>query len=178
MRYAAFLDFGYIIYQLGKENAAGAKIGENNYIMNNNNNIFNKHIVVVLKDGEIVEQYDSVKDFYAVYQIKTYSCIADRIRLRKDDWLPDGKIARYYPDRHKAGTPLRMQMIREREKTVSEREQWRQDLDETEAKIQEAYDLCERGEITFEERHHRLGWLQNHAKVLRQRLNIKSKRED
>ena len=62
--------------------------------MSNNNNIFNRHIIVVLKDGEIVEQYDSVKDFYAVYQIKTYSCIADRIRLRKDDWLPDGKIAR------------------------------------------------------------------------------------
>lgn len=31
MRYAAFLDFGYIIYQLGKENAAGAKFNKNNY---------------------------------------------------------------------------------------------------------------------------------------------------
>ena len=147
--------------------------------MNNNNNIFNKHIVVVLKDGEIVEQYDSVKDFYAVYQIKTYSCIADRIRLRKDDWLPDGKIARYYPDRHKAGTPLRMQMIREpKEKAFDERKMMKKDLEETEAKIQEVYDACDRGEITYAERTERLGWLQNHAAVLRQRLNIKSKRED
>lgn len=173
------MDFVYIIYQLGKENAAGAKIGENNYIMNNNNKIFNKHIVVVLKDGEIVEQYDSVKDFYAFYQIKTYNCIADRIRLRKDDWLPDGKIARYYPDRHKKGTPLHKAMIREpKEKAFDERKMMKKDLEETEAKIQEVYDACDRGEITYAERADRLGWLQNHAAVLRQRLNIKSKRED
>ena len=31
MRYAAFLARSYIIYQLGKENAADAKFGENNY---------------------------------------------------------------------------------------------------------------------------------------------------
>lgn len=31
MRSAAFLDLGYIIYQLGKENAAGAKFDKNNY---------------------------------------------------------------------------------------------------------------------------------------------------
>jgi hypothetical protein len=46
-------------------------------------------------------------------------------------------------------------------------------LEDTEAKIQEAYDLCDAGEITFEERHQRLGWLQNHAAVLRHRLGIR-----
>ena len=139
---------------------------------------FTKKRVVVLKDGVIVERYPNLKAFVNAYPLATYNCISVRICDCKDGWLPDGKLARYYADRDKAGTPLRMQMIREREKTVSEREQWKKDLDETEAKIQEAYDLCERGEITFEERHQRLGWLQNHAAVLRQRLNIKSKRED
>ena len=139
---------------------------------------FTKKRVVVLKDGIIVERYPNLKAFVKAYPLATYNCISGRICDCKDGWLPDGKVARYYADRDKAGTSLRMQMIREREKTVSEREQWRQDLDETEAKIQEAYDLCDAGEITFEERHQRLGWLQNHAAVLRQRLNIKSKRED
>ena len=139
---------------------------------------FTKKRVVVLKDGVIVERYPNLKSFVNAYPLATYNCISSRVCDCKDGWLPDGKVARYYADRDKAGTPLRMHMIREKENTVSEREQWRQDLDETEAKIQEAYDLCDAGEITFEERHQRLGWLQNHAKVLRQRLNIKSKRED
>ena len=140
--------------------------------------LFTKKRVVVLKDGVIVERYPNLKSFVKAYPLATYNCISGRVCDCKDGWMPDGKVARYYKDRDKAGTLLRMQMIREKEKTVSEREQWQQDLAETETKIQEAYDLCERGEITFEERHHRLGWLQNHAKVLRQRLNIKSKRED
>ena len=139
---------------------------------------FTKKRVVVLKDGVIVERYPNLKAFVKAYPLATYNCISGRVCDCKDGWLPDGKVARYYADRDKAGTPLRMQMIREKENTVSEREQWRQDLDETEAKIQEAYDLCDAGEISYEERHHRLGWLQNHAAMLRQRLNIKSKRED
>lgn len=165
------------IYQPKKENGLGVKFDKNNYIMNNND-IFKKRLVVVLKDGEIVEQYNSVKDFYAVYQINTYSCIADRIKLRKDGWLPDGKIARYYADRHKAGTPLHKTMIREpKDDTPNERKMMKKDLAETEVKIQEAYDACDAGEITYAERTERLGWLQNHAKVLRQRLNIKSKED-
>ena len=144
----------------------------------NNNDIFKKHLVVVLKDGEIVEQYNSVKDFYKVYPIKTYNCIAERIRLCRDGWLPDGKVARYYADHHKAGTPLREMMIREpKEKAFDERKMMKKDLADTEAKIQEAYDACDLGEITYAERTERLGWLQNHAKVLRQRLNIKSKED-
>ena len=139
---------------------------------------FTKKRVVVMKDGVIVERYPNLKAFVKAYPLATYNCISSRVCDCKDGWLPDGKVARYYADRDMAGTQLRMQMIREREKTVSEREQWRQDLDETEAKIQEAYDLCDAGEISYEERHQRLGWLQNHAAVLRQRLNIKSKRED
>ena len=137
---------------------------------------FTKKRVVVLKDGVIVERYPNLKSFVKAYPLTTYNCISVRIRDCKDGWLPDGKVARYYKDRDKAGTLLRMQMIREKKETVSERERWRQDLDETEAKIQEAYDLCDAGEITYAERTERLGWLQNHAKVLRQRLKIK--RED
>lgn len=68
--------------------------------------------------------------------------------------------------------------IREKDEEIDEKKQWQQDLDETEAKIQEAYDLCDAGEITYEERHQRLGWLQNHAAVLRKRLKVKTKREE
>ena len=140
--------------------------------------LFTKKRVVVLKDGVIVERYPNLKAFVKAYPLATYNCISGRICDCKDGWMPDGKVARYYADRDKAGTMLRMQMIREREKPVSEREQWRQDLDETEAKIQEAYDLCDAGEISYEERHHRLGWLQNHAAVLRKRLGTRKNKED
>lgn len=129
-------------------------------------------------DGCIVEQYPNLKAFVKAYPLATYNCISVRVCDCKDGWMPDGKVARYYADRNKAGTPLRMNMIRKREKTVSEREQWRQDLDETEAKIQEAYDLCDAGNITFEERHKRLGWLQNHAAVLRQRIGTRKKNKE
>lgn len=131
---------------------------------------FTEKRVVVMKDGVIVEQYPNLKVFVKAYPLATYNCISGRVCDCKDGWLPDGKVARYYKDRDKAGTPLRMHMIRE---VISEREQWQQDLDETEAKIQEAYDLCDAGEITFEERHQRLGWLKNHAAVLRRRLGLK-----
>lgn len=140
--------------------------------------LFTKKRVVVMKDGVIVERYPNLKSFVKAYPLATYNCISGRICDCKDGWLPDGKVARYYADRDTAGTPLRMQMIREKKKAVSEREQWQQDLNETEAKIQEAYDLCDAGEITFEERHQRLGWLQNHAAVLRKRLKVKTKREE
>lgn len=132
-----------------------------------------KKRVVVLKDGVIVERYPNLKAFVKAYPLATYNCISVRVCERKDGWMPDGKIARYYADRDKSGTLLRIQMIREKNHTVSERERWLQELDETEAKIQEAYDLCDAGEITFEERHRRLGWLQNHAAVLRRKLGIK-----
>ena len=139
---------------------------------------FTKKRVVVMKDGVIVERYPNLKSFVNAYPLATYNCIADRIKLRKDGWLPDGKIARYYADRHKAGTPLHKAMIREpKEKAFDERKMMKKDLADTEAKIQEAYDLCDAGEITYAERTERLGWLQNHAKVLRQRLNIKVKED-
>ena len=134
---------------------------------------FTKKRVVVLKDGVIVERYPNLKAFVKAYPLATYNCTSVRVRNCKDGWLPDGKVARYYTDRDKAGTLLRMNMIREQENKVSEREQWKEDLERTEARIQEAYDLCDAGEITFQERHQRLGWLQNHAAVLRRRLGIK-----
>lgn len=139
---------------------------------------FTKKRVVVMKDGVIVERYQNLKAFVNAYPLATYNCISGRICDCKDGWLPDGKVARYYADRDKNGTPLRMQMIREpKDYTPDERKMMKNDLAETEVKIQEAYDLCDAGEITYAERTERLGWLQNHAKVLRQRLNIKS-RED
>ena len=130
-----------------------------------------------MKDGVIVERYPNLRSFVNAYPLATYNCISGRVCDCKDGWLPDGKIARYYVDRDKAGTPLRMQMIREpKEKAFDERKMMKKDLEETEAKMQEVYDACDRGEITYAERVERLGWLQNHAAVLRQRLKIK--RED
>ena len=135
--------------------------------------LFTKKRVIVLKDGIIVERYPNLKKFVEAYPLATYNCISVRVCDCKDGWMPDGKVARYYADSEKAGTPLRTQMIRDKVNTGSEREQWRKDLEDTEAKIQEAYDLCDAGEITFEERHQLLGWLQNHAVVLRRKLGIK-----
>lgn len=127
-----------------------------------------------MKDGVIVEQYPNLKAFVNAYPLAKYNCISGRVCDCKDGWLPDGKVARYYADRDKAGTMLRMQMIREpKEKAFDERKMMKKDLEETEAKIQEVYDACDRGEITYAERTERLGWLQNHAKVLRQRMKIK-----
>lgn len=132
-----------------------------------------------MKDGVIVEQYPNLKVFVRAYPLATYNCISGRVCDCKDGWLPDGKVARYYADRDKAGTLLHKTMIREpKDDTPDERKMMKKDLAETEEKIQEAYDLCDAGEITYAERAERLGWLQNHAKVLRQRLNIKTKKED
>ena len=126
-----------------------------------------------MKDGVIVERYPNLKAFVKAYPLASYNCISCRVSDCKDGWMPDGKIARYYADSNKAGTLLRMNMIREKEKKVSERDRWQQDLDETEAKIKEVYDACDAGEITYQERVERLGWLQNHSAVLRKRLGIR-----
>ena len=134
---------------------------------------FSKRRIVVKKDGEIVERYGSLKEFHAAYPTTgTYNSVAKKVYGLVDGWMPDGKIVRYFKDRDKDGKPFQLSKVRKIEK-MSEMEQWRKDLEDTEAKIQEAYDLCDAGEITFEERHRRLGWLQNHAVVLRRRLGIK-----
>ena len=132
-----------------------------------------RRIVVKNAAGEIVERYGSLKEFHAAYPTTgTYNSVAKKVCNLVDGWMPDGKIVRYFKDRDKDGRPFQLSKVRDNEK-MSEREQWRQDLLDTEAKIQEAYDLCDAGEITFEERHQRLGWLQNHAAVLRRRLGIR-----
>ena len=133
---------------------------------------FTKRRIVVKKDGEIVERYGSLTAFCKAYGFEQTSSVSKRLTRLVDGWMPDGKIARYFADRDKDGRPLMLAKVRKKEK-MSEREEWRQDLLDTEAKIQEAYDLCDAGEITFEERHQRLGWLQNHAAVLRKRLGIR-----
>ena len=133
---------------------------------------FTKRRIVVKKDGEIVERYGSLTAFCKAYGFEQTSSVSKRLTRLVDGWMPDGKIARYFADRDKDGRPLMLAKVRKKEK-MSEREEWRQDLLDTEAKIQEAYDLCDAGEITFEERHQRLGWLQNHAIVLRKRLGIR-----
>ena len=134
---------------------------------------FTKRRIVVKKDGEIVERYGSLKDFHAAYPMTgTYNSVAKKVCGLVDGWMPDGKIVRYFKDRDKDGREWCSSKVRENDK-MSEREEWKEDLERTEAQIQEAYDLCDTGEITFEERHQRLGWLQNHAAVLRRRLGIK-----
>ena len=134
---------------------------------------FSKRRIVVKKDGEIIERYGSLKDFCAAYPtIGTYNSVAKKVCGLVDGWMPDGKIVRYFKDRDKDGREWHSSKVRDNNK-MSEREEWKEDLEWTEAQIQEAYDLCDRGEISFEERHERLGWLQNHAAVLRRRLGIK-----
>ena len=134
---------------------------------------FTKKKVVVMVGGCIVEQYRNLKDFCAAYPLASYNCISQRVKNCLDGWMPDGKTVRYFADRTKAGRPLVVSKIREKDDEIDERKQWKKDLAETEAKIEAAYDACERGEITYQERADRLGWLQNHAAVLRQRLKIK-----
>lgn len=134
---------------------------------------FTKRRIVVKKAGEIVERYGSLKEFHAAYPTTgTYNSVAKKVCNLVDGWMPDGKIVRYFKDRDKDGRAFQLSKVRDNEK-MSEREEWRADLEDTEAQIQEAYDLCDAGEITFEERHQRLGWLQNHAAVLRHRLGIR-----
>ncbi len=132
-----------------------------------------RRIVVKNKAGEIIERYGSLKEFYAAYPTTgTYNNVAKKVCGLVDGWMPDGKIVRYFKDRDEDGRAFQLSKVRKIEK-MSEREEWKKDLEDTEAKIQEAYDLCDAGEITFEERHQRLGWLQNHAVVLRRKLGIK-----
>lgn len=134
---------------------------------------FSKKRIVVKKDGEIVERYGSLKEFYAAYPTTgTYNSVSKKVCGLVDGWMPDGKIVRYFKDRDKDGKTFQLSKVRKNEK-MSEMEQLCKDLEDTEDQIQEAYDLCDAGEITFEERHQRLGWLQNHAAVLRHRLGIK-----
>ena len=131
-----------------------------------------RRIVVKNEAGDIVERYGSLTAFCKAYGFEQTSSVSKRLTRLVDGWMPDGKIARYFADREKDGRPLMLAKVRKKEK-MSEREQWRQDYEDTLFKIQEAYDLCDAGEITFEERHQRLGWLQNHAAVLRCRLGLK-----
>lgn len=135
---------------------------------------FTGKMVVVMVDGCIVEQYRKLKDFCAAYPLASYNCISQRVKNRLDGWMPDGKTVRYFADRTKVGRPLVVSKIREK----NERKQWKKDLAETEAKIEAAYDACERGEITYQERADRLGWLQNHAAVLRQRIGTRKKNKE
>ena len=132
-----------------------------------------RRIIVKNAEGVIIERYVSLKEFIAAYPMTgTYNSVAKKVCGLVDGWMPEGKIVRYFKDREKDGKRYQSSKARYVEK-MSEMEQWRKDLEETESKIQEAYDLCDAGEITFEERHQRLGWLQNHAVVLRRKLGIK-----
>ena len=128
--------------------------------------------MVVKKDGVIIERYGSLHAFFEAYPIGNYAAVSKRVAQCVDGWMPDGKIVRYFKDREKDGRPLVLSKVRSNVK-MDEREEWRKDLEETEASIQAAYDACDRGEITYEERAQRVGWLQNHAIVLRRRLGLK-----
>ena len=133
---------------------------------------FTNKRVVVKKDGIIVERYGSLQAFYEAYPVGNYASVSKRVAQCVDGWLPDGKVARYFRDRDKDGREIMLSKVRDNNR-MTEREEWRKDLEETEAKIDEAYEACRRGDITFEERCQRVGWLQNHAAFLRRRLGLK-----
>ena len=138
--------------------------------------LFAKKRVVVMQGGKVVEIYDSMREFREAYPVTVESVISRRLTNHVDGWLEDGKIARYEGDEDAEGRPIQLQKGRPMQ--VSDRKRWTEDLADTEAKIKEAYELCDRGEITYEERAQRLGWLQNHAAVLRQRLGIRKKNKE
>ena len=138
--------------------------------------LFAKKRVVVMQGGKVVEIYDSMREFREAYPVTVESVISRRLTNHVDGWLEDGKIARYEGDEDAEGRQIQLQKGRPMQ--VSDRKRWTEDLADTEAKIKEAYELCDRGEITYEERAQRLGWLQNHAAVLRQRLGIRKKNKE
>jgi hypothetical protein len=136
-------------------------------------NLFAKKRVVVMQGGKVVEIYDSMREFREAYPVTVECVISRRLTNHVDGWLEDGKIARYEGDEDAEGRQIQPQKGRPMQ--VSDRKRWTDDLAETEAKIKEAYELCDRGEITYEERAQRLGWLQNHVYFLKRRLGIKDK---
>lgn len=132
--------------------------------------ICKKRKVVVLKDGRVVRRYASLQDFYAGEQLDCNIATASkRISGCVDGWLLDGCVARYKGDEKKAGRMLRTEKVRE-QKGGSERMEMRRELAETEAKIEAIYKAYDDGELTMQERHEKLGWLEHHRLVLRQRL--------
>ena len=133
--------------------------------------LFAKKRVVVMQGGKVVEIYDSMREFREAYPVTVECVISRRLTNHVDGWLEDGKIARYEGDEDAEGRQIQPQKGRPMQ--VSDRKRWTEDLAETEAKIKEAYELCDRGEITYEERAQRLGWLQNHVYFLKRRLGIK-----
>lgn len=125
---------------------------------------------VVLKDGVVVERYDSMNELWRAYPIGNVATLSKRLRRHKDGWLPDGKVARVEGEEDVEGTPINESMIRSQESHRSEAAALMDEIKECEARIQAAYEDCEAGRITYEERHRRTAWDKNHVEVLEARL--------
>ena len=130
-----------------------------------------------MKDGKIVERYKSLKAFHEKYPYWSLATLSKRIGQCLDGWMDDGRKVRFFADRHEEGRPLMVSKIRDQSYREGEKAKLRRQLDETEAAIDRLYERCDAGEITIEERNAELGWLQNHAGVLRNRINDKFKEQ-
>lgn len=133
--------------------------------------------VVVLKDGKVQETFPSLQAFAFRYgKALNMATVSKRVKKHVDGWMPDGMVARYAGDEDEAGRMLQTSKSRKQE-PLTDRAKWQQELDETEKKIQAAYDDFDAGLITIVQRHERLGWLTHHAEVLRNRIKTRSRRK-
>lgn len=134
---------------------------------------YNTRKVYVLQNGVIVETFNTLTSFHANYPVAAVSTISKRIKSCVDGWLPDGKKARFRESIDDEGRPLDFTKVHLRPNTPTKKTVVNDDVLETERKIDELYAAYERGEITIEERQTRVGWLQNHVAVLKNRLKRK-----
>ena len=139
------------------------------------NKIFNSRAVYILKHGKVVETFPTLTAFWRRYPVSNISTLSKRIRSCADGWLPDGKVARFEESIKDPGRPLATEKAHPHTAARTIRDEINDDLQLTEAKIDELYAMCEAGKITIEERQREVGWLQNHVAVLQNRLKQKFK---
>lgn len=140
---------------------------------------FSARPVVLLLDGKVVERYPSLKDFHEANCTCNLSTTCKRLSRCADGWLPDGLVARYEGDEDKEGVMLVSVKARQRGRKTDphSKASMADELAESEAKIERLYDEWRRGEITVYERNEQVAWLENHVKVLRERIKNKRKED-
>lgn len=133
--------------------------------------MFTKRPVVLMKDGEVVERYGSLAEFHEAWAENSVDMTTTQKRVAKrlDGWLPDGMVARYEDEKGAEGRELAKHMARQ---TLdgSPKAKMQREMSETSEKIEAAYEAWRRGEMTTEERNAEVVWLENHVKVLRERI--------
>ena len=83
-------------------------------------------------------------------------------------------IARYEGDEYKEGRPLQTEKARQSDGD-GVKAAMRLDLAESEAKIDAIYEAWRRGDIDVHQRNEQVCWLENHVRVLRNRIKNKLK---